>query len=269
MAMSLRSHRLLGLPVAATTYREAFEQVSEWAELGREVRLVEAANTHVLALARHERAFGEIMAEFDLLLPDGMPLVWVLNRRHGEKLQDRVYGPTLMARSFEWSQEPAHRHLRHFLLGSTPEILEKLQANLAERYPQACIAGSHSPPFGAWEASDREAMADAIREAKANFIWTCFGCPKQERTLVELKSQLSPGVYFGIGAAFAFHAGAVRQAPAWIQRLGMEWFFRMCMEPRRLFKRYLVNNSRFLWYLLRDEKKTSHADDDCTRRDRL
>ncbi len=255
--MSLRSHRLLGLPIAATHYREAFEVVSGWARSGEGVRLVEAANTHVLALARHEPAFGRVMAQFDLILPDGMPLVWVLNRRFGENLQDRVYGPTFMARSFEWSGEFGHGHLRHFLLGSTPEILGKLQENLGRRYPAARIAGAYSPPFREWDAGDRAAILEALREAKANFIWTCFGCPKQERLLADMKGELPPGVYFGIGAAFAFHAGAVKQAPAWIQRLGMEWCFRMCIEPRRLFKRYLVNNTRFLWYLLRDREKTS------------
>lgn len=251
---TMRSHQIFGLPLAVTHYREAFEQCSEWARRREGVHLVEAANTHVLALARHDAEFGRVMGRFDLLLPDGMPLVWVLNRRHGAGLKDRVYGPTLMAKAFYWSQEKDHEHLSHFLFGSTPEILKKLRANLLRDYPQARIAGAFSPPFRQWDDRDRQEMIGAIREAKANFIWTCFGCPKQERLLAAMKDQLPPGVYYGIGAAFAFHAGMVKQAPAWIQRAGMEWCFRMAMEPRRLFKRYLVNNTRFIWYLLSDNR---------------
>lgn len=214
---------------------------------------MEAANTHVLALARHDAGFRQVMAQFDLVLPDGMPLIWVLNRRYRAGLEDRVYGPTLMAKSFAWSQEREHAHLRHFLLGSSPETLEKLQTNLRRAHPEARIVGALSPPFRVWDEADRTAMIEAVRESGANFIWTCFGCPKQEKTLAEMKEQLPPGVYYGIGAAFAFHAGVVRQAPPWIQRLGMEWAFRMASEPRRLFRRYLVNNSRFLWYLCFDK----------------
>ena len=251
--MSLTTYTILGLPVAATTYRESFEQASLWArDATSGVRLVEAANTHVVALARHEPAFREVMAHFDLVLPDGMPLVWVLNRRHGARLKDRVYGPTLMARSFEWSQENEHTHIRHFLLGSTPDTLEKLEANLRRDYPKANLVGVHSPPFRNWDEADRRALIEAIDSSGANFVWTCFGCPKQETILAEMKEQLPQAVYFGIGAAFAFHAGVVKQAPAWIQRLGMEWCFRLLSEPRRLFKRYLVNNTRFIWYLLWD-----------------
>ncbi len=253
------AYPVLGTPVAATTYREAFERVSEWALRADRVRLVEAANTHVLALARRDRAFGEVMRLFDLVLPDGMPLVWVLNRRHGAGLKGRVYGPTFMAKAFDWSQDEGHRHLKHFLLGSSPDTLVKLRANLERRFPGATIAGQHAPPFRSWNEEDRRCMVDAVKASGANFVWTCFGCPKQETILARLKPEWPPGVYFGIGAAFAFHAGTVRQAPTWIQRMGMEWLFRLMTEPRRLFKRYLVFNSLFLWYLLADGSRDRSA----------
>lgn len=257
--MPLRAYPILGIDVAATTYREAFEVVSEWAKVNQGARLVEAANTHVLALARHDEAFGKVMGSFDAVLPDGMPLVWVLNRRYRADLQDRVYGPTFMAKALGWSQESAHQHVRHFLLGSTPEILKTLETKFREQYPDTAIVGVYSPPFGDWDGEERAKMVKLIRASEANFVWTCFGCPKQETFLAEMKSQLPDAVYFGIGAAFAFHAGAVRQAPGWMQRLGLEWCFRLAMEPRRLFTRYLVHNTRFLWYLWADRRKEKEA----------
>ena len=248
--MAIPTQSILGLPVASTNYREAFEQASDWAKGNEQPRLVEAANTHVLALARHHLWFRRVMERFDLILPDGMPLVWVLNFRFKAKLKDRVYGPTLMARSFEWSQELPHSHIKHFLLGSSPEIIEKLETNLRKRYPKAAIVGAYSPPFSKnFDDGEKKRIIDCLRDSQANFVWTCFGCPKQEAILAELKPELPSAVYYGIGAAFAFHAGHVKQAPSWIQKLGLEWLFRMMKEPRRLFRRYLTYNSLFLYYL--------------------
>ncbi|RYD26389.1 MAG: glycosyltransferase, partial [Verrucomicrobiaceae bacterium] len=121
--------------------------------------------------------------------------------------------------------------------------------NMKDRFPGAVIAGAYSPPFGEWPAEEHERIFQLIRDSGASLIWVGLGCPKQERWIARFKDRLPPGVYFGIGAAFAFHANRVRQAPAFLQKIGMEWAFRMLTEPRRLFRRYLVNNSLFLWYL--------------------
>ena len=243
---------VIGMPIAATDYAGAVEWVLKQAKAGDRAYAVEAANTHVAALARWNPAFGQAMARFDLICPDGMPLVWAVNAKlpSSAKLNDRVYGPTLMLETLKASAGlPEHRH---FLLGGQSATLVKLGGVFASRFPGAVIADSYSPPFGDWPEDEFERICSKIRAARANLIWVGLGCPKQEQWIADHLDRLPPGVYFGIGAAFAFHAGEVKQAPDLVQRLGMEWLYRLCMEPRRLFRRYLTYNSLFLYYSLRD-----------------
>lgn len=249
----MKSISIIGLPVAVTTYAGAVDWILEHADRADQAYAVEAANTHVAALARSDRAFGDTMGKFDLICPDGMPLVWVLNSRlpQAEKLTDRVYGPTLMLRTLEATNELPGQ-FRHFLLGGKQSTLDSLTRNFAERFPGATIAGVHSPPFGEWPEDEFDTIISKIRESGANLVWVGLGCPKQEHWIARNKHRLPPAVYFGIGAAFAFHAGEVRQAPMFFQRLGMEWAYRVAMEPRRLFRRYFTYNSLFLYHLLRD-----------------
>ncbi len=240
---------MLGTPLAVTDYSGAVSQVRAWAESGEGVRCVAAANTHVVTLARRERAFREALDQFDLILPDGMPLVWVMNRSLAEPLNDRVYGPTFMLHCLEATQGEPWRHL---FIGGTEELLGVLKEKLQERFPRLQMAPSYAPPFGEWSADEDARMIAHIRDARAQFVWIGLGCPKQEHWLARNKGQLPAGVYSAVGAAFAFHAGRVRQAPLWVQRLGMEWLFRLVAEPRRLWRRYFVYNSLFVGYLLRD-----------------
>lgn len=243
---------VIGLPVAATTYAGAVAWILEHAANADRAYAVEAANTHVAALARHDPAFGESMRRFDLICPDGMPLVWAVNAQlpPDQKLTDRVYGPTLMLETLKATQDRSE--FRHFLLGGKQSTLGKLTGAFASRFPGAIIAGTHSPPFGEWPADEFERICEEIRGSGANLIWVGLGCPKQEHWIARHKDRLPPGVYFGIGAAFAFHAGEVKQSPPILQRLGLEWAYRVAMEPRRLFKRYFTYNSLFLYHLLRE-----------------
>ncbi|MCX6875093.1 MAG: WecB/TagA/CpsF family glycosyltransferase [Verrucomicrobia bacterium] len=246
---------VIGLPIAATDYAGAVAWAIEHARAGDRAYAVEAANTHVAALARSDVAFGEAMGRFDLICPDGMPLVWVLNSRlaAADKLADRVYGPTLMLETLKASAGVGD--LRHFLLGGKPATLAKLTQAFASRCPGAVIAGTHAPPFGEWPADEFDRICQKLRESGANLIWVGLGCPRQEHWIAAHKDRLPPGVYFGIGAAFAFHAGEVRQAPPVLQRMGLEWLYRLCMEPRRLGQRYLTYNSLFLYHFLRDKTR--------------
>lgn len=247
---------IIGLQVAATTYAGAVEWILQRARQHDRTYAVEAANTHVAALARTDEAFGETMRRFDLICPDGMPLVWALNAvlDDHEKLTDRVYGPTLMLETLKATNDGTSTY-KHFLLGGKQSTLDKLSGNFASRFPDITIAGTHSPPFGEWPEDEFQIIADKIRDSGANLIWVGLGCPKQEHWIAANKDRLPPGVYFGIGAAFAFHAGEVRQAPHLIQRFGLEWAYRVAMEPRRLFKRYFTYNSLFLYHLARDHMR--------------
>ncbi len=244
---------VIGLPIAATDYTGAVSWILEHASRADRAYAVEAANTHVAALARHDPEFGESMRRFDLICPDGMPLVWAANRKlpAAEKLTDRVYGPTLMLETLVATEHRAG--FRHFLLGGSESTLEKLTRSFATRFPGTIIADTDSPPFGEWAEDEFERICDKIRSSGSNLIWVGLGCPKQEHWIARHKDQLPPGVYFGIGAAFAFHAGEVRQSPPIFQRLGLEWAYRLAMEPRRLFKRYLTYNTLFLYHLIRSK----------------
>lgn len=238
---------VLGSALAGVDYAQAVEQVREWATEKRRPYAVAAANTHLVTLARHDPQFGEVMQKFDLILPDGMPLVWCMNRS-GAALKDRVYGPTFMLRTL------AAVEGRHFFLGGTEELLEALQTKLRAKFPELQVAGSHAPPFGPWEREHDLRIMEKIASSKADYVWVGLGCPKQEQWIARLKEELPPAVYLGVGAAFAFHAGRVRQAPLFMQRLGLEWLFRLLMEPRRLWKRFGLYNSLFIFYLLKGKR---------------
>lgn len=238
---------VLGSRLAALDYAQAVEVVRNWACLKDKAYTVAAANTHVTALARRDPVFGAALQSFDLILPDGMPLVWVMNRVGKAGLRDRVYGPNFMLRTLELNGPS------HFFLGGTPELLAKLQEKLSLRFPGLRVAGTYAPSFGEWDQHETARILGAIKESSADFVWIGLGCPKQELWLAKMKKDLPPAVYVGVGAAFAFHAGRVRQAPLWMQRCGLEWFFRLCMEPRRLWKRFVVYNSLFIFYVLKEQ----------------
>ncbi len=236
-----RTRSVLGVPLSVTDYDGAVATTRQWATTGDRAYAVGAAATHFVTLSRHDARFRKSLERFDLITPDGMPCVWVMNAK-GERLKDRVYGPTLMLHAL------AQPGMRHFFLGGTPELLEKLSVNLRERFPDLIIAGSYAPPFPPWPEGESERMITAICESGANYIWVGLGCPKQENWIADHLDQLSPGVYFAIGAAFLFHSGEVKQAPRWMQRNGLEWLFRFASEPRRLWKRYVVYNSLFIYH---------------------
>ncbi|WP_411826356.1 WecB/TagA/CpsF family glycosyltransferase [Luteolibacter sp. AS25] len=247
---------VIGLPVAVVDYDQATRWALDKSSLGDRPYAVEAANTHVAALARSDVRFGEAISRFDLIAPDGMPLVWTLNAHltGPDKLTDRVYGPTLMLKVFEATNTPEVR-ISHFLLGGKESTLKKLRDRFAGEFPDSTIADSYSPPFGEWAESETLKIIEKIRQSGANLVWVGLGCPKQELWIAENKHRLPPAVYFGIGAAFAFHAGEVKQAPTAIQKAGMEWAYRLAMEPRRLFRRYFTYNSLFLYHSIRDHTR--------------
>jgi len=243
--------KVLGQPLAVCDYDSAAKWIiaaARYAGQSGQGFAVAAANTQVITMARHEADYAACLAKFSLIVPDGMPLVWVMNRRQPQRLHDRVYGPSLMLEVCKQSCSEAE--VKHFLFGSTPEILQSLSSRLQHDYPGLQIAGTYSPPFCEWDEAMQRQFCAAIAASCANVVWVGLGCPKQERWIAANLDKLPPAVYLGIGAAFAFHAGKVRQAPLWIQSIGMEWLWRMCCEPRRLFKRYIKWNSLFLWYLL-------------------
>jgi N-acetylglucosaminyldiphosphoundecaprenol N-acetyl-beta-D-mannosaminyltransferase len=245
----IRNVTVLDVPLAATDYAGAVAKALSWARRGEGAKAISAANSHVLTLSKHDPEFRAAFANFDLVLPDGMPLVWVMNWRLDEPLHDRVYGPTFMLHCLEAAHGP---EWSHFFLGGSEEMLVALEEKLTARVPSLRCA-SHSPPFGQWPEEEDERIIARIRDSGAQFVWIGLGCPKQELWLGRNKHRLPPAVYSAVGAAFAFHAGRVRQAPRWMQRAGLEWFFRVLTEPRRLWRRFMVHNSLFIYGVFREE----------------
>lgn len=185
--------------------------------------------------------------EADIATPDGMPVVWAI-RWTADADQQRVYGPELMMRGLQASDS---RGWSHYLYGSTPETLQSLEATIAASVPQASVVGSEAPPFRELSTSEEAATLERIKESGADIVWVGLGMPKQELWIRRMAPRLPGVALLGVGAAFDFISGTKRRAPHWMQQAGLEWFFRLTQEPRRLWRRYLWNNPAYLVLLVR------------------
>ena len=241
----LRSRRVVGMRVDASNYHDVVRRLMCWARepLGRYVCV---ANVHMTMEANDNPGFKQLVEGANLVLSDGMPLVWAL-RWLGIPDASRVYGPDLMLALCEAA---ARDGVPIGLQGGRPEELLPLRRNLEARFPGLEIAYAGSPPFRPPSDEEDAATVDAIVASGARLLFVGLGCPKQETWMAAHRDRL-PLVQVGVGAAFDFHAGRVRQAPAWIRSAGLEWLFRMVMEPRRLARRYLRHNPRFVVRLAR------------------
>jgi len=199
-------------------------------------------NVHLLTLALHDMDVNRALAGAWKRLPDGAPVAW-LKRRVGTRKSRRIGGPDLMPRVVELG---CAYELRHFLLGSTPEVLVGVQRALSGRYPDAQIVGSHSPPFTASDTADLEAIG-AILAARPDVVWCALGAPKQELWMHRFSPELPGVVFLGVGAAFDFLAKTKPRAPLWMRRRGLEWLHRLVTEPRRLGGRYVRTNTEFVF----------------------
>jgi N-acetylglucosaminyldiphosphoundecaprenol N-acetyl-beta-D-mannosaminyltransferase len=180
-----------------------------------------------------------------MVTPDGMPLVW-LARRAGHRYVDRVYGPDLMLAELEASLTRGHRH---FFYGGGPGVAEALAGRMQQRFVGLHVAGVHEPPYAPLDELCTPATAALINHTRPDVVWVGISTPKQDEWMARMRPLLDAPVLVGVGAAFDFHTGRVRQAPNWVQRSGLEWLFRLVIDPRRLWRRYLVNNSWFLFEL--------------------
>jgi N-acetylglucosaminyldiphosphoundecaprenol N-acetyl-beta-D-mannosaminyltransferase len=172
-----------------------------------------------------------------------MPTVW-MGHLQGHPEMRRVYGPDLMLRVCQLTQSG---NFTHFLYGGAPGVAETLKTRLEQQFPGLKIVGSWSPPFRPLTQEEEDTLVRRVAELSPDIFWVGLSTPKQERFMADYWQKLSATLFFGVGAAFDFHAGRVRQAPRWMQRSGLEWLFRLVCEPRRLWKRYLKNNPLFLW----------------------
>jgi N-acetylglucosaminyldiphosphoundecaprenol N-acetyl-beta-D-mannosaminyltransferase len=236
---------VLGVGVSAVTMVEALALIDRWIATGSR-RYVCVTGVHGVMESQSDPALREIHNCAGLVTPDGMPLVW-LSWLRGHRHVERVYGPDLMLACCAASVSKGYRH---FFYGGAPGVPERLAANLLERFPGLTIAGTWSPRFGEPTPSETRSAIERINAAQPHFVWVGLSTPKQERWMAGHIELLSAPVLIGVGAAFDFHAGLKRQAPRWMQNSGLEWLFRLGTEPRRLWRRYLTNNPRFVWHTL-------------------
>lgn len=237
---SLPSRWILKTRVDATDYGDACDRIQTWATEGRSCYVV-AANVHVVMTAYLDPVYQAVIQQAALVTPDGMPLVWGL-RQLGIAQQPRVYGPDLM---LAWCERAAQTGLPLYLYGGTEETLQRLRATLQRQFPGLPITGSYAPPFRALSAAEDAADAARIHQSGARVVLVGLGCPKQEQWMYRQLGQVQ-GVMIGVGAAFNFLSGEGSQAPRWMMALGLEWLYRFSQEPRRLWRRYAMNNPLFI-----------------------
>lgn len=224
---------ILGVPFDPVTIESAIARISGLVEARRPAYVV-TPNVDFLVQARRDAELRRILLEADLVLCDGKPLVWA-SRWLGNPLPERVAGADLVPRFIAHAEE---RSFRLFLLGATPESNDRAVARLRERHPRLVIAGHYSPPFRPLDEMDHAEIVRRIRAVRPDVLLVSFGCPKQEKWMARNHRALGVPVCLGVGATIDFLAGAVRRAPVWMQRAGLEWTYRLAQEPRRLFRRY-------------------------------
>jgi exopolysaccharide biosynthesis WecB/TagA/CpsF family protein len=232
---------VLGVGVSATTYDEAVEVILHAARSGAG-GVVTALPVHGVVTAAHDPSFRAKVNGFELVAPDGQPVRWALNLLHRAGLRDRVYGPELMLRL---CSRAAAEGVGVYLYGSLPHVVERLRANLVARYPALRVVGAESPPFRPLAPQEDAAATARIVASGAGLVFLGLGCPLQDEFAFAHRHRLR-AVQVCVGAAFDFHSGNKRMAPALLQRSGLEWLFRLSQEPSRLWRRYLVTNSLFV-----------------------
>jgi N-acetylglucosaminyldiphosphoundecaprenol N-acetyl-beta-D-mannosaminyltransferase len=244
---------LLGISISTGSYKDfvnsiietACRKISDYACL---------ANVHMLIEARHDGNFANIVSNANIITPDGMPLAWALEMLYGIK-QDRVAGMDLFP---DLLSEASLQKLPVYFYGGTLSLLENTLLYLHENYPDLQIAGSYSPPFRKLTSREDELIINQINESGARLVFVVLGCPKQERWMAAMKGRVN-AVMVGIGGALPVLIGIHRRAPGWMQYAGLEWMFRLTQEPTRLFRRYSVTNSLFIYILVKEYIRVKFA----------
>jgi len=225
---------VLNLPAALTAIADAVRD--------RRKGYICVTGVHGVMEAQADGAFKSILNQAFLCTPDGMPMVWA-GKLGGHREMRRVYGPDLMLEVCAWSETSG---ARHFFYSGADGVADLLAQKLETRFPKLKVVGTYTPPFRALNAEELRELQSRISAARPDILWVGLSTPKQEKFMAEYLPQLEVTLMIGVGAAFDFHSGRVKQAPRWMQRSGLEWFYRLCCEPRRLARRYLRNNPLFL-----------------------
>ena len=245
--MTIPRANILGVGISAINMAMALHAIEGWI-VRREPHYICVTGVHGVMESQQDAELLHIHNTAGLVTPDGMPLVW-LSRLMGFRDVEQVCGSDLMLAVCDRSVTVT-RGYRHFFYGGAPGVAEKLVARLLSRFPGLQVVGIDSPPFRPLTPSEDQAAVERMNAAQPDVVWVGLSTPKQERWMAAHMGQLNASVLIGAGAAFDFHAGLKRRAPRWMQRTGLEWLFRLMLEPRRLWRRYLINNPWFLGLIL-------------------
>ena len=239
---------VLSVQVDSVNLPVACARIGQWIKERRKVYVCIAPVATIMD-CQDDPQYRKIVNAADMVTPDGMPIVW-LGRLSGNKAVQRTYGPDLM---LEVCREGVARGYRHYLYGGTAEVLQRLESRLKKQFLGINIVGSFSPPFSpSIDNIEKEEVLSAIDRARPDILWVALGSPKQDYWMHRHRALLGVPVMVGVGAAFDFHSGEKPQAPRWMRGVGLEWLFRLLSEPRRLWKRYLIGNPRFVFLLAMD-----------------
>jgi len=240
-------YEVLGVRISAVNINQTISLIDDLISSGKK-GYITVTGVHGIMESQRNKEVLEAHNRSFLTVPDGMPLVW-LGRWFGFKNVSRCYGPDLMLALMERSLK---KDYRHFFYGGKPGIVQLLRTKMKEKYPGLKIAGVFTPPFRPLNPKEEENLIEKVERVKPHIFWVGLSTPKQELFMFHYLNELNVSLMIGVGAAFDFHAGQVKQAPKWIQRSGFEWLFRLLMDPKRLWKRYLRNNPEFLYLLFRE-----------------
>lgn len=236
---------IIGSNISITNMECLIKDIQKKIE-SKETDYICVSNVHTTVTARNDEYYRNIINSSFMSVPDGMPLVWV-GRKRGYKDMGRTAGPEIMERIFEISNM---KNYKHYFYGSTKETLEKMKENLLNRYPYLKIVGMKESYFRPLTDGEDKILMNEIKKLQPDIIWVGLGAPRQEEWMFDHKTLINSSLMIGVGGAFAIYAGFINRAPRWMQECGLEWLYRLLKEPKRLWKRYLIVNTKFIYYLL-------------------
>lgn len=248
--MQAVSFDLLSIPVSALNLQQGLKMIIDLAAEGQQGYVI-FRDVHGVIRCQDDPEFLRVHQEARLVCPDGMPLVWI-GKRRGFKQMGRVYGPDMMRALMAATMDGS---ATHFLYGGKEGVADTLKTKLENQFPGVRILGTFCPPFGPLSPEIEKTLQQKVAELKPDFFWVGLSTPKQEFFMNEYLPKLETTVMLGVGAAFDYLSGTVKEPPVWVQRSGFQWLYRICSEPRRLFSRYLKTIPRFLWLYLKDTRK--------------
>lgn len=233
---------ILGVNVNVVTMKEVTNYIEKEIEQLRG-KYICVSNVHTTVMAYEDKNYLKIQNTAGLVLPDGKPLS-IISKIKGFSKAERVTGPDLMGELFDRNNK-----IKHFFYGSTEETLTEMKNHLINKYPHMRIVGMYSPPFGNVSKQEEEKIQGYIKESGADIIWVGLGAPKQEKWMYVNKGRYD-ALMIGVGAGFDYYAQKIKRAPKWMQQCSLEWLYRLIQEPKRLWKRYLTTNIKFVWYII-------------------